>query len=89
MLSTTSLVLFLFSGMLTMLGFPCCLGCVNWIAAPMCLATALVGFVGLMFDRDPATRENRAQNTHLMALIGGLVLLSISVGRCLAGGCVV
>lgn len=89
MLSTASLVLFLFSAFFTMLGFPCCLGCFNWIAAPLCLATALVGFVGLMFDRDPTTREGRAVNTHLMALVGGLVLLSISVGRCFAGGGVV
>ncbi|MCC6408511.1 MAG: hypothetical protein IT453_15215 [Planctomycetes bacterium] len=89
MLSTASLVLFVLSGLLTLAGFPCCLGCLNWIAAPLCMATALVGFVGLMFDRDPQTRESRSTPVHLMALVGGLVLLSISVGRCLAGGCVV
>ena len=89
MLSTASLVLFICSALMTMLGFPCCLGCLNWIAAPLCMATAIVGFVGLVFDRDPVTRENRALPTHLMALVGGLVLLSISVGRCFAGGGVV
>jgi hypothetical protein len=89
MLSTASLVLFVCSAFLTMLGFPCCLGCLNWIAAPLCAATAAVGFIGLVVDREPDSRQARATNVHLMALVGGLVLLSISVGRCFAGGGVI
>ncbi|MCE9593824.1 MAG: hypothetical protein K8S98_06500 [Planctomycetes bacterium] len=89
MLSTVSLVLFVCSAILTVLGFPCCLGCLNWLAAPLCLATAIVGFVGLVLDRDPGTRLARATNVHLMALVGGLVLLSISVARCCCGGGVI
>ena len=85
-MSTASLVLFILSAILTLCGLPCCLGCLNWIAVPLSLMTAVVGLVGLITDRDPVTKRSRDVGIHLLALIGGLVLVMIGSFRCCVGG---
>lgn len=85
-MSTASLVLFMISCVLTFFGMPCCLGWLNWIAVPISLATALVGFAGILTDRDPASGRTRSLGIHMLALLGGWSLVVIGAIRCVLGG---
>ncbi len=85
MLSTASLVLFVLSALLTFAGLPCCLGCLNWFAVPLSMLTVLVGFVGLLLDREPHTRAMRSVGVHLLAIVGGLALILVGTLRCALG----
>jgi hypothetical protein len=87
--STASLVLLIVSSVLTLFGLPCCLGWLNWFAVPISFATAMVGFAGLLTDRDPVTGQVRSAGIHIMALVGGWVLVVAGALRCLLGAGVV
>jgi hypothetical protein len=88
-MSTASLVMIVLSALSTAAGLPCCLGCVNYFAVPLSLATAVVGLVGLATDKDPATGQIRDLKLHLAAVIVGVVCAAVGTVRCCAGGGVV
>ena len=85
-MSTASLVMITLSVASTAAGLPCCLGCVNWIAVPLSLATVAVGMVGLATDKDPATGVVRDAKTHLAAVVVGVLCAVIGALRCSLGG---
>lgn len=85
-MSTASLVMIVLSALTTAAGLPCCLGCVNYLAVPLSLATALVGFAGLAFDKEPSTGLTRDVKLHLAAVVLGVLFAVIGAVRCMAGG---
>ena len=88
-MSTASLVMIAFSVLSTAAGLPCCLGCVNWFAVPISLATAAVGLVGLATDKDSTTGQARDVKLHVAAVIVGVLCAAIGAVRCaVGGGCV-
>ncbi len=88
-MSTVSLVLIVLSALSTAAGLPCCLGCLNWLAVPLSLATAVAGLVGLATDRDPASGRSANRQVHLLAVVLGLLFAAVGAARCaLGGGCV-
>lgn len=87
-MSTASLVLIVLSALSTAAGLPCCLGCLNWLAVPLSLATALTGIAGLATDRDPTTGRSANRQVHLLAIVLGLLFAAVGAARCaLGGGC--
>lgn len=87
-MSTASLVMITLSVLSTAAGLPCCLGCINWLAVPVSLATLAVGLVGLGTDKDPATGAVRDVKLHLAAVIVGVLCAAIGTVRCgVGGGC--
>jgi hypothetical protein len=85
-MSTASLVMIALAVLTTAAGLPCCLGCVNWIAVPLSVATLAVGLIGLGTDKDPATGRGRDVNLHLAAVIVGVLCAVIGGLRCAMGG---
>lgn len=85
-MSTASLVMIVLSALSTAAGLPCCLGCLNYFAVPISLATTIVGLIGLATDKDPASGAGRDVKLHLAAVIAGVVCAVIGTVRCLAGG---
>lgn len=85
-MSTASLVMIVLSALSTAAGLPCCLGCLNYFAVPLSLATTVVGMIGLATDRDPSTGLIRDTKLHLTAVIVGVVCAAIGSVRCMAGG---
>jgi hypothetical protein len=83
---TASLVMITLSVMTTAAGLPCCLGCVNWVAVPVSLATLVVGLVGLGTDKEAPTGRGRNVGLHLAAVIVGVLCAVIGTLRCVAGG---
>ena len=81
-MSTASFVMIILSALSTAAGLPCCLGCVNWLAVPISLATLVVGMVGLANDKDPASGRGRDVKLHLLAVIVGVVCAAIGTARC-------
>ena len=67
----------------TIMGFFPCLGWINWVAAPLALATVILGIVGL------TTEAPEDKVLYIVELTFGLVLVGVSTFRCLAGGGVV
>jgi len=84
-MSTASFVMILLSVISTAAGLPCCMGCVNLVAVPISLATAVVGVVGLAIDKTPEGKINDSK-LHLAAVIVGMVAALIGAIRCMAGG---
>jgi len=84
-MSTASFVMILLSVISTAAGLPCCMGCVNWFAVPVSLATAVVGVVGLAIDKAPDGKVNDSK-LHLAAVIVGMVAALIGAVRCMVGG---
>lgn len=84
-MSTVSFVMILLSVISTAAGLPCCMGCLNWIAVPISLATAVTGVFGLALDKSPDGKINDSK-LHLSAVIVGMVAALIGAVRCLAGG---
>jgi hypothetical protein len=74
--------------MLTGLGVIPCFGILQWIAVPVSAATFVIGVIGLATDRD---EQGRSQGLpmHLAAVVGGAVLVTIGVVRCVLGGGIV
>ena len=58
-----------------------CLGILNWLVAPLCLAPAIIGLVGLLL---PDRKEY--PGPLLAGLIGGASLLCLSLARLALGG---
>jgi hypothetical protein len=88
-MSTASLVMILVSALSTAAGLPCCMGCFNYLAVPLSLATSVVGMIGLATDKDPATGLVRDAKLHLAAVVVGVVCALVGTFRCfLGGGCV-
>jgi hypothetical protein len=85
-MSSASFTMILLSVASTAAGLPCCLGCLNWLAVPISLATVAVGLVGLGTDKDPATGRGRDVKLHLAAVIVGVMCAAIGSLRCAAGG---
>lgn len=85
-MSNASLVMITLSAISTAAGLPCCLGCINWLAVPISLATVAVGLVGLATDKDPQTGIGRDAKLHLAAVIVGVVCAAVGTVRCAAGG---
>jgi hypothetical protein len=85
-MSTASLVMIVLSALTTAAGLPCCLGCVNYLAVPLSMATVLVGLAGLAFDKDPATGTTRDLRIHLLAIVLGVLFAAVGFVRCVAGG---
>jgi hypothetical protein len=85
-MSTASLVMITLAVLSTAAGLPCCLGCINYVAVPISLATLVVGLVGLGTDKDPVTGQARDLNLHLAAVIVGVLCAAIGTVRCAAGG---
>jgi len=83
---TASLVLIVLSALATTAGLPCCLGCLNWLAVPLSLATAAVGVFGLATDRDPATGRSANGQLHLAATVLGVLFALVGAVRCAVGG---
>jgi hypothetical protein len=88
-MSVSSLTLLFLSAFLTLFGLVPCLGWLNWVALPLCLVTVVVGVMGLVSDKDPATGKSRGRNAHLMAVIFGLMLAALSFLRWVLGGFVI
>lgn len=63
-----------------------CLGVLNLVAVPLSIGAALLGTLGLLIDRDPATDQVREPNAYLAALLGGIVLALLGILRCFLGG---
>lgn len=84
-MSTASFSMILASVLTTAAGLPCCLGCVNWFAVPISLATVVVGLIGLATDKTPEGK-NKDVKTHLLAVIVGVVCAVIGGLRCTLGG---
>jgi hypothetical protein len=87
-MSTASLVMIVLSVLSTAAGLPCCMGCVNWLAVPVSLATLVVGLVGLATDKRSDGKVNDP-NLHLAAVIVGVLCAVIGAARCTLGGGVV
>ena len=85
-MSTASFVMIILSALATAAGLPCCLGCLNWLAVPISLATVVVGLIGLATDKDAQTGHGRDVKLHLAAVIVGIVCVAIGTVRCAAGG---
>ncbi len=85
-MSTASLVMITLAVISTAAGLPCCLGCINWLAVPVSLATLAVGLIGLATDKDPQTGIARDLKLHLAAVIVGVLCAAIGTVRCGAGG---
>jgi hypothetical protein len=87
-MSIASLVMIVLSVLTTAAGLPCCLGCVNWLAVPLSLATVAVGLVGLATDKSSEGKVNDGK-LHLAAVIVGVLCAVIGAIRCTLGlGCV-
>ncbi len=63
-----------------------CLKNLNWLAIPFSAATALLGALGLVIDRDPTTQHVRDPNTYIAALVAGIALAGWGVVSCFLGG---
>lgn len=88
-MSNASFVMIVLSVLSTAAGLPCCLGCLNYVAVPLSLATAVVGLIGLATDKHPVTGQINDQRLHLAAVIVGVLCAAIGTVRCgLGGGCV-
>ena len=85
-MSTASFVMIILSALSTAAGLPCCLGCVNWFAVPISLATVVVGLIGLATDKDAQSGRGRDVKLHLVAVIVGVVCAAIGTVRCGLGG---
>ncbi len=87
-MSIASLVLIVLSALSTAAGLPCFLGCLNWLAVPLSLATVVAGLVGLATDRDPTSGRSANGQVHLLAVVLGLLFSAVGAARCaLGGGC--
>ncbi len=58
-----------------------CLGILNWLVAPLCLAPVVIGLVGLLL---PDSKEY--PGPLLAGVVGGLALLCLSLARLALGG---
>lgn len=68
------------------IAFVPCLGCFNWLAVPFCLAPFVLGIVGLVIDKDPATGRSVNTNVYLACILVAVVLGGIGAFRCFWGG---
>ena len=80
-MSIAAIALLTLSVLFTLVGIVPCLGCLNYVGIPLSLVTAVVGVVGLASDRDPQTNEPRDRGLHLLAVVGGIVLMAIGMVR--------
>jgi hypothetical protein len=88
-MSNASFTMIVLSVLSTAAGLPCCLGCINYFAVPLSLATVVVGLIGLATDKDAATGKVHDVRLHLAAVIVGVICAAIGTVRCgLGGGCV-
>ncbi len=87
-MSTISLVMICVSVLSTAAGLPCCMGCLNWAAVPLSMATVAVGLVGLATDKRPDGKVNDP-NLHLAAVIVGVLCAVIGAARCTLGSGVI
>jgi len=85
-MSTASFTMIILAALSTAAGLPCCLGCFNYFAVPISLATTVVGLIGLATDKDPVTGHIRDQKLHVAAVIVGVLCAVIGTIRCAAGG---
>lgn len=63
-----------------------CLGWVNWMAVPICAATAVVGIVGLTRKEKKADGTTPDGGLYLAAIIVGSIFIVVGTIRCLLGG---
>jgi hypothetical protein len=68
------------------LAFVPCLGWLNWLAVPFCLAPLVLGVLGLVVDKDPATGRNPNANVYIACIVVAVMLCGFGALRCVLGG---